>query len=198
MLVPPFLPFTGFDSLLLHGQHLESEHAAEAQQKYICPYCDFASRNKNHLLKHTRFSEHTSGANLDLAPFRRIVKSSSTAQVTTAGSSTAAAAGFFSDAAGSAAASQRVCTTCQLVVEGERALRSHQKLHLTGFPLECRFCLMGFPAEADGRLQAHQSVHVGGHFECLGCLEEFDSYTRYVKHLEDTAHHEPYRDSYAR
>jgi hypothetical protein len=84
------------------------------------------------------------------------------------------------------------------VLEGERALRSHQKLHLSGFPLECRFCLMGFPPGAEGRLAAHRGVHVGGHFECLGCLEEFDSYTRFVKHLEDTAHHEPYRDSFTR
>ena len=174
--------------MLLHGQHLESEHSSEAQQKYICPYCEFASRNKNHLIKHARFSDHTSGANLDLAPFRRIVKSSS------------AAAADSATAAGAAPREpqQRVCPTCQLVVEGERALRSHQTLHLTGFPLECMFCLMGFPAGAEGRLTVHREVHMGGHFECLGCLEEFESYVRYVKHLEDTAHHEVYRDSFAR
>jgi hypothetical protein len=166
--------------LLLHGQHLESEHGSESQQKYICPYCEFASRNKNHLIKHARFSDHTSGANLDLAPFRRIVKTAHALDATAAAST----------------AQTRVCPTCQLVVEGERALRSHQKLHLTGFPLECMYCLMGFPSER--RLTAHRAVHVGGHFECLGCLEEFESYVRYVKHLEDTAHHEVYRDSFAR
>jgi hypothetical protein len=180
---------------LLHGQHLDSEHSVESQQKYICPYCDFASRNKNHLLKHSRFSEHTSGANLDLAPFRRIVKSSASTAASAANSSLTLADVL---SASAASAQQRVCAICQLVLEGERALRSHQKLHLSGFPLECRFCLMGFPPGAEGRLSAHRGVHVGGHFECLGCLEEFDSYTRFVKHLEDTAHHEPYRDSFTR
>ena len=85
------------------------------------------------------------------------------------------------------------CEICFMELGGERSLKSHQKTHLTGFPLECSQCLMGF--EDKDKLKNHRKQHQN-FFECLSCSEEFETYVRFLKHLEDTKHHDSYKDSY--
>ena len=85
------------------------------------------------------------------------------------------------------------CDICFMELGGERSLKSHQKTHLTGFPLECSQCLMGF--EDENKLRKHRKQHQD-FFECLSCSEEFETYIRFLKHLEDTHHNEAYKDSY--
>ena len=76
--------------------------------------------------------------------------------------------------------------------EGDRSLKSHQKLHVTGFPFECSQCLMGFTNKA--KLRDHRKIHIN-FFECLQCSEEFETYGRFSKHLEDTNHHAKFSNS---
>ena len=85
------------------------------------------------------------------------------------------------------------CEICFMELGGERSLKSHQKTHLTGFPLECSQCLMGF--EDEHKLKKHRGQHQE-FFECLSCSEEFETYVRFLKHLEDTNHNNAYKDSY--
>ena len=85
------------------------------------------------------------------------------------------------------------CEICFMELEGERSLKSHQKTHLTGFPLECSQCLMGF--EDEYKLKKHKKQHQD-FFECLNCSDEFETYVRFLKHLEDTNHNNAYKDSY--
>ena len=139
---------------------MEAEHGTEAQQRYNCPYCDFASRNKHLLIKHCNFTDHVSGANLKLAPFRKVERHSNKPF----------------DLAATKGKEQKVCPVCELGLEGERALKSHQKLHQTGFKYECMFCLMGF--EERERLVQHRSIHTN-HFECLTCSDEFDRWGKF-------------------
>ena len=87
----------------------------------------------------------------------------------------------------------KTCEICFMELGGERSLKSHQKTHLTGFPLECSQCLMGF--EDKDKLKKHRKQHQN-FFECLSCSEEFETYVRFLKHLEDTNHHDSYKDSY--
>ena len=52
---------------------------------------------------------------------------------------------------------------------------------------------MGFADKNKARL--HRKIHLNS-FECLNCSDEFDTYVRYAKHLEDTNHHRKYQNSY--
>ena len=87
----------------------------ESQQKYVCPSCDLTTKNKNHLIKHCKSSDHVSSTSVNLAPFRKIEKASKLTELNiTKGKD------------------KKICGVCHIGMEGERALKSHQKLHITG------------------------------------------------------------------
>ena len=86
-----------------------------------------------------------------------------------------------------------VCSVCCMELEGERSLKNHQKIHITGFPLECRFCLMGFIQK--DKMEKHKILHEN-FYECQYCSEEFENYVRFIKHFEDSSHHTFYRQSF--
>lgn len=54
---------------------------------------------------------------------------------------------------------------------------------------------MGFLDE--DKMETHNIIHLG-YFECINCAHEFDSYTRFRKHLEDTPHFNYFEDSIAK
>ena len=82
---------------------------------------------------------------------------------------------------------------CFMRLEGERSLRSHQKFHVTNFQFECSQCLIGFTDEK--KMRKHRKIHLN-YFECTNCSEEFETYVRFIKHLEDSDHHKKYKNSY--
>ena len=202
--------------------HLEIHHE---DKLYKCPYDDFVTENHSSLLLHFELEGHKScnndtlnnlkvnelenksygqdkglelgknfNKNCEIESFDQViteVHSNETEQGETKTLKKINNTNIFSALYKSS--ERKKCEICSMELEGERSLKSHQKTHLTGFPLECSQCLMGF--EDEYKLKKHKKQHQD-FFECLNCSEEFETYVRFLKHLEDTNHNNAYKDSY--
>ena len=164
--------FEKFEVLEEQQQHVREAHQKTNKLKYFCPKCKYSSDDKNALIIHARSVNHLFE---HYVPTRE--KNDRSANIYTTYKSKEA----------------KECQICFMNLEGERSLKSHQKFHVTNFPFECSQCLMGFADKNKARL--HRKIHLNS-FECLNCSDEFDTYVRYTKHLEDTNHHRKYQNSY--
>ena len=203
-------------------KHLEMHHE---DKLYKCPYNDFVSANHSSLLLHFELENHKSCNNnalknlkanklenksygqdkglelgkhfnkrTEIEVFDQVITEvhpSETEQGETKTFKKTNGSNIFSTSYKSS--ELKKCEICFMDLGGERSLKSHQKTHLTGFPLECSQCLMGF--EDEYKLKKHREQHQG-FFECLSCSEEFETYVRFLKHLEDTNHNNAYKNSY--
>ena len=163
--------FQNFPTIEEQLHHVKETHLKRNNVYYQCQKCQFKTQNKYSLLKHAQASNHFHGNGIPARDMNNL------------------------NIFGSNYKSKEIksCPVCFMELEGERSLKSHQKIHQTGFPMECSQCLMGFVDRK--KLDKHRSLHCS-FFECLNCSEEFETYVRYIKHLEDTGHNDLYKNSY--
>ena len=131
---------------------------------YHCPHKDFSSESHSAILLHFECANHQSMnvSNLEnISPLQRENKSygqdklyhkprPGDVETKQLSDRTSFSKSFKSS-------DVQKCSVCSMQLEGERSLRSHQKLHLTGFPLECCWCLMGFVDQE--KLDKHRRLH---------------------------------------
>ena len=188
--------FKSFDEI---DEHIKDNHK---DKLFSCPYNDFTSDTHSSVLLHFELKHHESLHEEDLKKVKVLqFENKSYGQdglfeVNKYQKSTIINQQFQEHSSNNSAFKSKEIKSCQICfmeLEGERSLKSHQKIHMTGFPLECSQCLMGFVDE--NKLIKHRKLHME-YFECLYCSEEFDTYTRFIKHLDDTNHNTSYKNSY--